>query len=167
MFFVFRCYLLPLGAMTLYVLNVPKRPCKITTFPQTRKGMEEIQLQCIGIGCLFLHELPLMYHELSLIVCFTRISINVPGIVINCFGLLHQGADGSSSHVMPTFDRPYGAGLPHHTPSRQRTTPPPLAVMADKDPPSLTPLGLTLVVASRHREEERRSDPFMPDSCKI
>ena len=103
MFFVFRCYLLPLGAMTLYVLNVPKRPCKITTFPQTRKGMEEIQLQCIGIGCLFLHELPLMYHELSLIVCFTRISINVPGIVINCFGLLHQGADGSSSHVMPTF----------------------------------------------------------------
>ena len=68
MFFVFRCYLLPLGAMTLYVLNVPKRQCKITTFPQTRKGMEEILLQCIGIGCLFLHELPLMYHELSLIV---------------------------------------------------------------------------------------------------
>ena len=86
MFFVFRCYLLPLGAMTLYVLNVPKRQCKITTFPQTRKGMDEILLQCIGIGCLFLHELPLMYHELSLIV----------------WGILHQGADGSSSHVLPT-----------------------------------------------------------------
>ena len=28
-------------------------------------------------------------------------------------------------------------------------------------------LGLTLVVASRHREEERRSDPFITDSCKI
>ena len=51
--------------------------------------------------------------------------------------------------------------------SRRTTTPPPLAVMADKDPTSPTPLGLTLVVASRHREEERRSDPFMPDSCKI
>ena len=34
-----------------------------------------------------LHELPLMYHELSLIV----------------WGVLHQGADGFSSHVMPTL----------------------------------------------------------------
>ena len=41
----------------------------------------------------------------------------------------------------------------------------PLAVMADKDPPSPKLLGFTLVVASRHREE--RSDPFMPDLCKI
>ena len=48
--------------------------------------MEEILLQCIGIGCLFLHELPLMYHELSLIV----------------LGILHHDADGSSSHVLPT-----------------------------------------------------------------
>ncbi len=40
MFFVFRCYLLPLGAVTLYVLNVPKRQCKITTFPQTHKAMD-------------------------------------------------------------------------------------------------------------------------------
>ena len=31
----------------------------------------------------------------------------------------------------------------------------PLAVMADKDPPSPTLLGLTPVVASRHREEEQ------------
>jgi hypothetical protein len=45
-----------------------------------------------------------MYHELSLIVCFTRIVINVSQIVINCFwGILHQGADGSSSHVMPAL----------------------------------------------------------------
>ena len=41
----------------------------------------------------------------------------------------------------------------------------PLAVMADKDPPSPKLLGFTLVDASRHREE--RSDPFMPDLCKI
>ena len=47
------------------------------------------------------------------------------------------------------------------------TTPLPLAVMADKDPPSPTLLGLTPVVASRHREEERRSDPFMTDLRKI
>ena len=32
-FSVFRCYLLPLGAVTLYALNVPERHCKITTFP--------------------------------------------------------------------------------------------------------------------------------------
>ena len=44
MFFVFRCYLLPLGVVTLYVLNVPKRQCKITTFPQTRKGMDDFSL---------------------------------------------------------------------------------------------------------------------------
>lgn len=30
-------------------------------------------------------------NELSLVVCFTRITVNVPRIVINCFGLLHQG----------------------------------------------------------------------------
>ena len=53
--------------------------------------MEKILLQRIVIGCLFLHELPLMYHELSLIVCFTRISINVPRIVINCFGDIASG----------------------------------------------------------------------------
>jgi hypothetical protein len=61
--------------------------------------MEEILLQCIGIGCLFLHELPLMYHELSLIV----------------LGVLHQGADDSSSHVMPALACAmagiYGCGL--------------------------------------------------------
>ena len=74
--------------------------CKITTFPQTRKGMEKILLQRIVFGC-FLHELPLMYHELSLIVCFTRIAINVPRIVINCFWVLYQGADVSNSHVLP------------------------------------------------------------------
>ena len=62
--------------------------------------MEKILLQRIVFGC-FLHELPLMYHELSLIVCFTRIAINVPQIVINCLGILHQDADGSSSHVTP------------------------------------------------------------------
>ena len=44
MFFVFRCYLLPFVVVTLYVLNVPERHCKITTFPQTRKGMDEISL---------------------------------------------------------------------------------------------------------------------------
>ena len=37
-FSVFRCYLLPLGAVTLYALNVPERHCKITTFSRTRKG---------------------------------------------------------------------------------------------------------------------------------
>ena len=57
--------------------------------------------------------------------------------------------------------RPYGAGLPHPTPSLQRTTPAPLVVMADKDPPSPTPPeDQPLVVTSRHREEERRSDPL-------
>ena len=35
------------------------------------------------------------------------------------------------------------------------------------DPPSPTLLGLTPVVASRHREEEQRSDPFTTDWCKI
>ena len=44
MFFVFRCYLLPLGVVTLYVLNVPKRQCKITTFPQTSKGMDDFSI---------------------------------------------------------------------------------------------------------------------------
>ena len=33
MFFVFRCYLLPFRVVTLYVLNVPERHCKNTTFP--------------------------------------------------------------------------------------------------------------------------------------
>ena len=42
-------------------------------------------------------------NELSLVICFTRITVNVPRIVINCFGLLHQGADVSSSHVMPAW----------------------------------------------------------------
>ena len=64
--------------------------------------------------------------------------------------------------------RPYGAGLPHPTPSLQRTTPAPLVVMADKDPPSPTPPeDQPLVVTSRHREEERRSDPFMTDLWMI
>ena len=39
--------------------------------------------------------------------------------------------------------------------------------MADKDPPSPTLLGLPPVVALRHREEERRNDPFMADLRKI
>ena len=60
--------------------------CKITTFPQTRKGIEKILLQRIVFGC-FLHELPLMYHELSLIV----------------LRILYQDADGSNSHVTPTL----------------------------------------------------------------
>ena len=58
------------------------------------------------------------YDELSLVVCFTRITINVPQIVINCFGDI-QGAGGYSSHVMPfvflsltkktrTFPKPFG-----------------------------------------------------------
>ena len=33
---------------------------------------------------------------------FTRITVNVPRIVINCFGDITSGWDGSSSHVMPT-----------------------------------------------------------------
>ena len=41
------------------------------------------------------------YDELPLVGCFTRITINVPRIVINCFGVLYLGADGSSSHVTP------------------------------------------------------------------
>ena len=56
-----------------------------------------------------------MYHELSLIVCFTRIAINVPQIVINCLGILHQGADGSNSHAMPAVacavEGIYGCGI--------------------------------------------------------
>ena len=62
--------------------------CKITTFPQTRKGIEKILLQRIVFGCI-LHELPLMYHELSLIGCFTRITVNVPRIVIKLV-VLHE-----------------------------------------------------------------------------
>jgi hypothetical protein len=63
-----------------------------------------------------LHELPLMYHELSLIVCFTRIAINVSRIVINCFWrILHQGAGEYSSHGMPAWACAvagiYGCGL--------------------------------------------------------
>ena len=98
-----------------------------------------------------LHELPLMHHKLSLIV----------------LEILYLGADGSSSHVMPTWVglcdsghillhagvtlrfttclksyRPYGAPLPH---------------------PSSSPNG----VASRHREEEQLNNPFMTDLCKI
>ena len=42
------------------------------------------------------------YNELSLFVCFTRITFNVPRIVINCFGDITSGCDVSSSHVMPT-----------------------------------------------------------------
>ena len=46
-----------------------------------------------------LHELPLMYHELSLIV----------------LGILHHDADGSSSHVMPALAcamaGSYGCGI--------------------------------------------------------
>ena len=138
--------------------------CKITTFPQTRKGMEEILLQCIGFGCLFLHELPLMYHELSLIVCFTRITVNVPRIVINCLGdiasggrwlqqpchasmgmcggwhlWLHAGVPLRSTTCLLSC-RPYGAPLQHLTSPRNS-------------------------VASRHREA--RSDPFITDLCKI
>ena len=40
MFFVFWCYLLPFRVVTLYVLNVPERHCKITTFPWTRKKID-------------------------------------------------------------------------------------------------------------------------------
>ena len=43
-----------------------------------------------------------MYHELSLIGCFTRIAVNVPQIVINWLGILHQDTDVSNSHVLPT-----------------------------------------------------------------
>jgi hypothetical protein len=43
------------------------------------------------------------YNELSLVICFTRITVNVPRIVINCLGILHHDADGSSSHVMPAL----------------------------------------------------------------
>ena len=32
-----------------------------------------------------------MYHELSLIGCFTRITVNVPRIVINCLGDIASG----------------------------------------------------------------------------
>ena len=44
-------------------------------------------------------------------------------------------------------------------------TPLPLAVMADKDPPSPKLPGFTPIVASRHREA--RSDLFMTDLWKI
>ena len=61
-----------------------------------------------------------MYHELSLIGCFTRITVNVPRIVIKLvvlhelplmyhelslivFGVLYHDADGSSSHVIPAL----------------------------------------------------------------
>ena len=63
---------------------------KLQLFHKPARGMEKILLQRIVFGC-FLHELPLMYHELSLIVCFTRIAINVPRIVINCFGGITSG----------------------------------------------------------------------------
>ena len=120
-----------------------------------------------------------MYHELSLIV----------------LGILHQGAGGSSSHVMPTLACAmagiYGCGILESARlnmktrhcisgwgrvvhsglwclilhSHRTTVSMPLAVMADKDPPSPKLLGFTLVVASRHRKA--RSNPFMIDLCKI
>ena len=99
--------------------------------------MEKILLQRIVINCLF----------------YTNYRY-VPRIVINCFGdiasgcgwlqlpchavadlragghlLLHAGVPLRFTTCLTSY-RPYGAGLPHHTPSRQRTTPPPLAVMA-------------------------------------
>ena len=79
-----------------------------------------------------------MYHELSLIVlgdiasgcgwlqqpCHADVGLGDSGHL-----LLHAGVPLRSTTCLKTH-RPYGAGLPHHTPSRQRTTPPPLAVMA-------------------------------------
>jgi hypothetical protein len=56
-----------------------------STNPQ-EDGGNSIATNCHYL--LVLHELPLMHHELSLIV----------------LGILHQGADGSSSHVMPTLE---------------------------------------------------------------
>ena len=68
-------------------------------------------MQCIGIGCLFLHELPLMYHKLSLIVCFTRISINVPRIVINCLGDIASGCGWLQQPCRADADRCGGGHL--------------------------------------------------------
>ena len=44
MAFVFQCCLLPFRAVTLYVQNVLERHRKITTFPQTRKGINDISI---------------------------------------------------------------------------------------------------------------------------
>ena len=52
-FSVFQCYLLPLRAVTLYALNVPERHCKNTTFPQTRKGMEQKTIYSTRIWLMF------------------------------------------------------------------------------------------------------------------
>ena len=45
------------------------------------------------------------YNELSLVVCFTRISINVPRIVINCFGdiVLWRGGVQQPCHASRFF----------------------------------------------------------------
>ena len=55
-----------------------------STNPQ-EDGENSIAMNCHWL--FVLHELPLMYHELSLIV----------------LRILHQGADGSSGHVIPTL----------------------------------------------------------------
>ena len=125
-------------------------------------------------------------NELSLVVCFTRITVNVPRIVINCLGNIasgcgwlqqpcHAGAglcDGGhlwlrqnsaamssqrwhvrrhgiygcgriihlnmkTRHCISGWIRVVLSGLWCTTPhSHLMTTPPPLAVMADRNPPS-------------------------------
>ena len=75
---------------------------------------------------------------------------------------LHAGVTLRFTTCLTSY-RPYGARLPHPTPSRNNTLAP--CVIAGADPRSPTLLRPTPVVASRHREE--RSDPFMTDLWKI
>ena len=82
--------------------------------------------------------------------------------------ILHAGVTLRFTTCLTSY-RPYGARLPHPTPSRNNTLAP--CVIAGADPRSPTLLGPTPVVASRHREasfrENGRSDPFMTDLWKI
>lgn len=52
-YLVFRCCLLPMRVVTLYVLNVPERHCKNTTFPQTHKGMGRKAIYSTKIWLMF------------------------------------------------------------------------------------------------------------------
>ena len=58
MFFVFRCYLLPFQVVTLYVLNVPERHRKNTSFPWTRKRIDYFSFS--GVLQQPCHALPLI-----------------------------------------------------------------------------------------------------------
>ena len=52
-----------------------------------------------------------MYHELSLVGCFTRITINVSRIVINCFGDIASGCGWLQQPCLAYADKCDGGHL--------------------------------------------------------